>query len=45
MSTSVAFAGDFLEMDIPPDLGPDCTLAVEVWTDALSNQSARVSQL
>lgn len=45
MPTAVAFSGDFLEMDVPPDLGPDCTLAVEARTDALSNQSARVSQL
>lgn len=36
---------DFLEFNVPPDLGPDCTLAIEARTDALSNQCTKVSQL
>ena len=36
---TVIFPGDFLEMDVPPDLGPDCTLAIEARTDTPSNHT------
>ena len=42
---TVVFSGDFLEMDVSPDLGPDCTLAIEARTDTPSNQCTKVSQL
>ena len=42
---TVVFAGDFLEMDVPRDLGPDCTLAIEARTDTPSNQCTKVSRL
>ena len=43
--TSVVFPGEFLEMDVPPDFDPDCTLAIEACTDAPSNQRCKVTQL
>ena len=39
------FPSQFLEMDVPPDFDPDCTLAMETRTDAPSNQCCKVTQL
>lgn len=44
-STTVVLPGECLEMDVPPDLGPDCTLVIEARTDALFNKCTKVSQL
>ena len=37
--------GEYLELDLPPKLDPECTLAIEVRTDAPSNKCSKVSQL
>ena len=44
-ATSVIFPGEYLEVDVPPDLGPDCSLAIEARTDAPSTRYAKASQL
>ena len=43
--TTVILPGEYLELDIPPNLDPDCTLAIEAHTDAPSNNWSKVSQL
>ena len=43
--TTVILPGEYLELDIPPNLDPDCTLAIEARTDAPSNNCSKVSQL
>ena len=43
--TTVVLPGEYLELDIPPNLDPDCTLAIEARTDAPSNKCSKVSQL
>ena len=43
--TTVVFPGELLEMDVPPDFDPDCTLAIEARTDAPSNKRCKVTQL
>ena len=42
--TTVILLGEYLELDIPSNLDPDCTLAVEARTDAPSNNCSKVSQ-
>ena len=36
--TTFVLPGEYLEMDILPDLGLDCTLVIEAYTNALSNK-------
>ena len=43
--TTVILPGEYLELDIPPNLDPDCTLAIEARTDAPSNNCSKVSHL
>ena len=43
--TTVALPEEYLELDLPPNIDPDCTLAIEARTDAPSNQCSKVSQL
>ena len=33
MSTTVLWPGDYVELDVPPDLGDDCVLALQPRTD------------
>ena len=46
---TVVLTGEYLELDLPPNIDPDCTLdpdcAIEARTDAPSNQCSKVSQL
>ena len=43
--TTVVLPGKYLELDLPPNIDPDCTLAIETHTNATSNQCSKVSQL
>ena len=43
--TTVILPGEYLELDIPPNLYPERTLAIEPRTDAPSNNCSKVSQL
>ena len=43
--TTVVLPGEYLELDLPPNIDPDCTLAIEACTDAPSNKCSKVSQL
>ena len=43
--TTVVLPGEYLELDLPPNIDPDCTLAIEARTDAPSNKCSKVSQL
>ena len=43
--TTVVLPEEYLELDLPPNIDPDCTLATEARTDAPSNQCSKVSQL
>ena len=43
--TTVVLPGEYLELNLPPNIDPDCTLAIEACTDAPSNQCSKVSQL
>ena len=43
--STVVLPGEYLELDIPPNLDPDCSLAIEARTDAPSNNCSKVSQL
>ena len=43
--TTVVLPREYLELDLPPNIDPDCTLAIEARTDAPSNQCSKVSQL
>lgn len=40
--TTIVLPGEYLEMDITPDLGPDCTLAIEACTNAPSNKCSKL---
>ena len=42
---TVVLPGEYLELDLPPNIDPDCTLAIEARTDAPSNKCSKVSQL
>ena len=44
-STTVFVSSEYLEIDVPPDLGPDCILAIETRTDAPFSKCCKVSQL
>ena len=37
--------GEYLELSLPPNIDPDCTLAIEARTDAPSNKYSKGSQL
>ena len=43
--TTVVLPGEYLELNLPPNIDPDCTLAIEACTDAPSNKYSKVSQL
>ena len=43
--STVVLPGEYLELDVPSDLGLDCTLAIEARTDTPSNKCCKVSQL
>ena len=43
--TTVVLPGEYLELDLPPNIDPDCTLAIETRTIAPSNKCSNVSQL
>ena len=40
--TTIVLPGKYLEMDITPNLGPDCTLAIEAHTDTSSNKCSKL---
>ena len=42
--TTVVLPGEYLELDLPPNIDPDCTLAIEARTDVRSNKCSKVSQ-
>ena len=44
-STTVVLPGEYLELSLPPNIDPDCTLAIEARTDAASNKYSNRSQL
>ena len=43
--TTVVLPGEYLELNLPPNIDPDCTLATEARTDAPYNRCSKVSQL
>ena len=43
--TTVVLPGEYLELDLPPNIDPDCALAIEARTNAPSNTCSKVSQL
>ena len=45
LSTKVRSCGEYLEMDVSPDLGTDYTITIEARTDARSNKCSKVFQI
>ena len=43
--TTVVLPGEYLELSLPPNIDPDCTLAKKACTDALSNKYSKGSHL